>query len=119
MGSHKREATRDNTTGGRTWNVGWPKAQLRVIPAESEWYRLENKLITYVVNAIYTNSGCTNPTNLNATKFINQSAKLSQIGLYAPENVYLVQRQVKFFLEPSGHQSHTTENVDLQLHKIP
>ena len=113
MSGHKREATRYNNMGGRTWNEGWQKPQWRGRPSKSEWYRLANKIITYIVNSISTNSVWANPTNLNDTPFLNSADNLSLIGLDMPENFSLVHRGGKFPLKPSGHQWQETESVEL------
>ena len=77
------------------WDVGFHKKKWLGGPAEEVW---EIFGPINLVNVLQTTSGCTNPTNLSDTVFVDTEEKISLMGLDAPAKVSVLQKGGKLYL---------------------
>jgi hypothetical protein len=72
-----------------------------------------------LANAINLSSGCTNPTNLDATALIDTTASVSLLTPQAPANNAITTDVKTTIIQPSEANMTSTNTVDLLLQALP
>ena len=103
---HQAGATRNNTLGGSTFNAD-RSSQLKV------------DVNSQLANAINISSGCTNPSNLDATALIDTAASVLLLTPQAPANNAITTDVKITVIQPSGAKMTSNNTVDLLLQALP